>query len=57
MINFRCECTYCEFCTKTAIIYDECEGCYEGKHPDLPHIKNHFEEHLITLETNGEEKS
>lgn len=41
--DFQCQCKYCEFCAKNAIIYDECDGCYEGKHPDLRNIINHLE--------------
>ena len=42
----RCQCKYCQQCTKIAIIYDECEGCYEGNHPDLRHILHDLENHL-----------
>ena len=44
--DFRCECKYCQQCIKEAIIYDECEGCFEGIHPCLPRISWDFENHL-----------
>lgn len=46
---FRCNCSYCEFCKNSALIYDECEECYEGKHPHLAKIKNDFHNYLEDL--------
>lgn len=44
--HVRCQCTYCQQCTYEVSIYDECEFCYEGKHPSLNSISRDFEKHL-----------
>ena len=31
-IPIRCQCTYCQKCMNTAMIFDECEECYHGDH-------------------------
>ena len=53
-IPIRCECGYCQQCKNDAIVYNECLGCYEGKHPHLPKIQNDFENYMQnTLQTFG----
>lgn len=44
--HVRCLCKFCEHCTYKVSIYDECEFCYEGKHPSLVSIARDFERHL-----------
>ena len=45
-VSVRCQCGYCQVCKNDATIYDECEGCYNGKHPHLPKIQWDFENYM-----------
>ena len=45
-LAIRCHCKYCQQCKNDSWIYDECIGCYYGKHPHLYSIQYDFENYM-----------